>query len=64
MSAIDLNGSGMREAEVREQKGYVRGVHDGIEKSKQGSKGARRREGWTRDIWDEGSVEQDRGPRV
>ena len=64
MSAIDLNCSGMRKAEVREQKGYVREVQDGIEESKHGSWRARRREGWTRDIWGEGSVAQDRGPRV
>ena len=64
MSAIDLNGSGMREAEVWEQKGYAREVQDGIEESKHGSGRARRREGWTRDIWGEGSVDQDRGPRV
>ena len=64
MSAIDLNGSGMREAEVWEQKGYAREVQDGIEESKHGSGRARRREGWIRDIWGEGSVDQDRGPRV
>ena len=50
MSTIDLNGSGMREAEVWEEKGYVREVQDAIEESKHGSGRARRREGSTRDI--------------
>ena len=59
MSAIDLNSSGMREAEVRELKGYVREVQDRIEESKHGSERARRRDGWTRDIWGEESVDQD-----
>ena len=45
MSAIDLNVSGMREAEVCEQKGYVREVQDGIEERMHGSGRARRREG-------------------
>ena len=44
-SAIDLNGAGQREAKVREYKGYVSGVQDGIEESQQGSGSARRREG-------------------
>ena len=64
MSPIDLNGSGMREADVREQKEYVREVQDGIEKSKHGSGRASRREGWTRAIWGKGTVDQDGGPRV
>ena len=54
----------MRETEVWEQKGYVREVQDGIEKSKHGSGRARRREGWTRALWGEGSVDPDRGPMV
>ena len=64
ISPKDLNGFGMREAEVQEQKEYVSEVQDGIEKSKQVSGRAMRREGWTRDIWGEGSVDQDRGLRV
>ena len=60
MSMIGLNGSGMRDAEVQKQKGYVREVQDGIEESKQRSRRARRRDRWTRDIWGEGSVNQDR----
>ena len=64
MSAIDQNGSGIREAEVLEQKRSVRKIQDGIRESKQRSGIARRREGWTRDIWGEGSVDQHCGPRV
>ena len=43
-SAIDLNGSGLREAEAREQKEYMREIQDGIEESKQGSRRTRGRE--------------------
>ena len=64
MSAIYLNGSGMRESEVQKQKKYVSKVQDGIEESKGGSGRARRREGWTRDIWDEERMDQDCGLRV
>lgn len=54
MGTIDLNGFGMREAEVPEHKEYVRKVQDAIEKSKQESGKVRGREGWTSDISDEG----------
>ena len=64
INPIDLNGFVMKEAVVLEQKEYVSDVQDGIEKSKQVSGRARRREVWTRDIWSEGSVDQNRWPMV
>lgn len=39
-------------------------VQDRREESKQGSRKPRTREGWTRDIWDKGGVNQDRGHRI
>ena len=42
----------------------MREVQDRTKESKEGSRRARTSEGWTRDISDEGSVNQDWGSRV